>query len=148
MDRPTPRRLLLLFQRFHDPIWTQQPLHSACREQTSPYSIPPPRLGNCKNPILPCKASPIMRLIYPQVKRSLSVFQVFISHGIFPDSESRPVWLSWGQGMTENCQSCNGHRAVVNHKPLLPSSSSAMTEKGHTCPPKHQLPSPTHCFLS
>jgi len=30
-----------------------------------------------------------------------------------------------GQGMTENCRSCNGHGAVVHHQPPLPSSSSA-----------------------
>lgn len=97
-----PRRLLLLFQRFQDPIWTQQTL---CLQETD-LSIILLSLGKDKNLLSsPPKASLTMRPFSPHLyEKPICVskfYLTWISHiflPLHPDSESRPMQRSGGRG--------------------------------------------------
>lgn len=93
MDRLTLRRPLSFFPRFHNSIWTQWPPHSTCKKWLSLHPTFTPR--KCKN-LLPSPQSTFYKEIIFTCN-CISVLQSFISHVLFPDSESQPVWLSQGR---------------------------------------------------
>lgn len=96
MDRPTLRRLLSLLPRFHNPIWTQWPLHCTFKKWLSLHPTSMPR--KCKNLLPSPQSTSYNEMIFTQVRSCASIPQGSTSHGVFPDCESQPMWLGQGRG--------------------------------------------------